>query len=84
MYRPSGFDSPSCVRCLPVVRQSAIGDFAESPPLPSQRPGVVKSFLRVLTSSENMRRIDESAKEKADKLKAKEERGEAVSEDATA
>lgn len=74
MYRPSGYDSPNCVGYLPAHRQSALCNILESPQPISRCAGSGKSSMRVLTSSENMRRIAEKEREKADKLKAKEER----------
>ena len=77
MYYPealSPVNSPLSAVYLPAVKHTSIGDFLDSPPPLPRYPGVVKSSLRVLTSSENLQRIEEKAKKKEAQLQEKEER----------
>ena len=76
MYHPEMLsDSPLPTSYLPAVKQSSLGQFLSIPdslvrhPLPS-----TARSLRVLTSKENLERIEEKEKEKQKKVKEKAER----------
>ncbi len=78
MYRPdsllmSGSPLPECYQ--PVIRHSSIDQFLASPVLPQRRPISTEiGSRRVLTSSENLMRIELKEKEKQRKAQEKEER----------
>ena len=68
-------DSPLPTSYQPAVRQSSLGQFLTCPAVPPRRTlPKSKSSLRVLTSSENLKRIEEKEKEKQRKAQEKEER----------
>ena len=76
-YHPDSslvIDSPLPTSYHPAVKYSAIGNYFDCPSPPQRRPAVEKSSLRVLTSYENLKRIEQKEKEKLIRLREKEER----------
>ena len=76
-YHPDSslvIDSPLPTSYHPAVKYSAIGNYFDCPSPPQRRPAVEKSSLRVLTSYENLKRIEQKEKEKQIRLREKEER----------
>lgn len=78
MYHPDSLlssDSPLLKPYQPALKQSSIGKFLDCPDPPKRRPAVnEKVSLRVLTSSDNLKRIEEKEKEKQRKAREKEDR----------
>ena len=67
-------DSSSSMLYQPAVMQSSLGQFLTCPEVTRRRLPKSKSSLRVLTSSENLQRIEEKEKEKQRKADEKETR----------
>ena len=78
MYHPHSSliaDSPLPLSYQPAVKHSSIGNYLECPLLPKSSTTLAKSSsIRVLTSSENLKRLEQKEKEKQMKLQDKEER----------
>ena len=77
MYHPDSLlsDSPFPRSYQPALKQSSLAQFLDCPDPPEQRPVVSnKSSLRVLTSAENLKRIEGKENQKKRKACEKEER----------
>ena len=78
MYHPESLllsGSPLPVLYQPALKHSTIDQFLDCPDPPQRHPVDTQySSLRVLTSSENLKRIEEKKKEKQRKAQEKEER----------
>ena len=77
MYHPDSLlsDSPLPRSYQPALKQSSLAQFLDCPDPPEQRPvASSKSSLRVLTSAENLKRIEGKENQKKRKACEKEER----------
>ena len=78
MYHPEALllsGSPLPASYQPALKHGYFDKYLDCPDLPKQRVVVPeKSSLRVLTSSDNLKRIEEKGKEKLKKAQEKEER----------